>query len=74
MQNWQLGEFTILFSAVIQEELELAPEPGKELVRDLRTDQTEFLELDGNSVELAQEYISEKVTGQTSYVFSLKVR
>lgn len=51
----QQGEFTILFSAVTQEELEFAPDPVKELVTDLRADQTEFFELNGESVELAQE-------------------
>ena len=69
----QQGEFTILFSAVTQEELEFAPDPVKELVTDLRADQTEFLELNGEVVELAQEYISEKVVGQTSYADCLHI-
>ena len=69
----QKGEFTILFSTVTQEELELAPDPVKELVIDLRADQTEFLELNSESVGLAQEYISEKVVGHTSYADCLHI-
>ena len=67
------GEFTILFSAVTQEELELAPVMVKELVIDLRLDQTEFLEINDESVELALEYISEKVVGKTSYADCLHI-
>ena len=39
------GEFIILYSTVTQDELENAPEKVKELVKSLRTDLTEFIEL-----------------------------
>ena len=54
------GEFVILYSAVTQDELENAPERVKELVKSLRVDQTEFIEITDESVDLATEYIDEK--------------
>ena len=67
------GEFIILFSTVTEEELELAPDKVKKLVTDLRADQTEFIETNEESVELASEYISERVVGKTSYADCLHI-
>lgn len=67
------GEFVILYSAVTQDELENAPERVKELVKSLRVDQTEFIEITDESVDLATEYIDEKVVGQTSYADCLHI-
>lgn len=41
----QAEEFIILYSAVTQDELENAPEKVKELVKSLRADQTEFIDV-----------------------------
>lgn len=60
-------EFIILFSAVTQDELENAPEKVKELVKSLSADLTEFIETVEEAVDLANEYITEKVVGQTSF-------
>ncbi len=67
------GEFTLLFSSVTQDELENAPINVKEFVQHLRVEQTEFLEITDETVELANEYISEKVVGSTSYADCLHI-
>ena len=61
------NEFTLLFSSVTQDELENAPDKVKELVRSIKTESTEFLDTTDEAVDLATEYISEKVVGHTSY-------
>lgn len=67
------GEFKLLFSTVTQDELENAPPKVRDLVRSIKTEQTEFLETTEEAVELASEYISEKVVGQTSYADCLHI-
>ena len=61
------GEFIILYSNVTEEELERAPEKVKTLVKELKAENTEFLETNDEAVDLATEYITEKVVGQTSF-------
>jgi len=51
------GEFITLFSTVTQDELENAPKNVKELVNNLKIENTEFLEMTDEVVELATEYI-----------------
>lgn len=67
------NEFTLLFSTVTQDELENAPEKVKELVKSLKIESTEFLDTTDEAVDLATEYISEKVVGQTSYADCLHI-
>jgi predicted nucleic acid-binding protein len=67
------NEFTLLFSTITQDELENAPEKIKELVKSIKTDFTEFLETTDETIDLATEYIIEKVVGQTSYVDCLHI-
>ncbi len=66
-------EFTLLFSTVTQDELENAPAKVKELVRGLKIGSTEFLDTTAEAVELATEYITEKVVGQTSFADCLHI-
>ena len=66
-------EFTLLFSPVTQDELENAPENVRELVKGLKAEWTEYLEVTEEAVELATEYITEKVVGQTSYADCLHI-
>ena len=66
-------EFTLLFSPVTQDELENAPENVRELVKGLKAEWTEYLEVTDEAVELATEYITEKVVGQTSYADCLHI-
>ena len=67
------GEFIILYSTVTQDELENAPEKVKELVKSIKADNTEFLETTSEAIDLASEYISEKVVGQTSFADCLHI-
>jgi len=67
------GEFIVLFSAVLQKELEPAPEKIIKLIKQLKNEHTEFLEEDNDAVELATEYIAEKVVGKTSFADCLHI-
>ena len=67
------GEFIVLYSTVTQEELENAPERVQKLVTNLKIEQTEFIEETDEAVELASEYISEKVVGKTSFADCLHI-
>lgn len=71
--RFQNNEFIILFSTVTQDELENAPERVKKLVNGLRAENTEYLEITDEAVELATEYIAEKVVGHTSYADCLHI-
>lgn len=67
------GEFIILYSTVTQDELENAPEKVKELVKGLKSDLAEFIEITDEAIELATEYITEKVVGKTSFADCLHI-
>lgn len=69
----QKGEFRLLFSAVTQDELTSAPERVKKLVTSLRAENTEFIETNNEAVELATQYVAEKVVGPTSYADCLHI-
>ncbi|MGI4021246.1 MAG: PIN domain-containing protein [Janthinobacterium lividum] len=69
----QKDKFTILFSTVTQDELENAPIQVRELVNNLKAKHTEFIEVTEEAVELATQYITEKVVGQTSYADCLHI-
>ncbi len=66
-------EFTLLYSIVTEDELETAPQKVKELVKSIKIDNTEFLEASSEAIDLASEYISEKVVGQTSFADCLHI-
>jgi len=67
------GEFTVLLSTMLDEELEFAPERIKNLISNLDDGFTEFLEDKDEAVDLATEYITEKVVGVTSYADCLHI-
>ena len=67
------NEFTLLFSTVSQDELVNAPDKVKNLVKSLKVEWTEFLETTDEAVDLASEYIREKVVGQTSFADCLHI-
>ena len=67
------GDFTLLFSTVTQDELENAPVKVKDLVKSIKIEDTEFIETTNEAVDLAQEYILEKVVGQTSLADCLHI-
>lgn len=61
------SEFTILFSTILEGELEFAPENVRNLVLDIKNEDTVFIKEATDAIELANEYIAENVVGQTSY-------
>ena len=67
------NDFILLFSTVTQEELGHAPANVKDLVKGLKAEWTEFLELTDEAVELATEYINQMVVGKTSYADCLHI-
>lgn len=67
------GEFTLLFSTVTQEELANAPQNVRDLVQHIKIEHTEFIEMTDEAVELATEYIAEKVVGLTSLADCLHI-
>ena len=66
-------EFILLYSSVTQGELENAPNYVKELVKSLKVDFTEYIDISDEAIDLADEYISEKVVGLTSYADCLHI-
>ena len=72
-ERLQNGEFRLLFSAVTQDELDSAPERVKKLVTSLKTENTEYVEINDEAVELATQYIAEKVVGQASFADCLHI-
>lgn len=67
------GEFIVLLSTMIDEELEFAPERIKKLTKKLNKSYTEFLKDTNEAVDLATEYIEEEVVGETSYADCLHI-
>ena len=67
------GEFTVLLSTVTQDEIENAPGKVQELVKNLENEHTEFLDVSDETIDLATEYITEKVVGQTCYADCLHI-
>ena len=61
------GEFKILLSAILQRELQNAPEKVQKLVLELSAGYTEFVDENDEVLTLANEYIEEKVVGMTSF-------
>lgn len=67
------GGFILLFSSVTQDELEDAPKTVRDLVTKIKKENTEFIDATDEAVNLATEYIAEKVVGQTSYADCLHI-
>lgn len=53
--------------------MENAPENIRNLVKSIKAEHTEFLEMTTSAVDLATEYIAEKVVGQSSYADCLHI-
>lgn len=63
----------VLFSGITQDELEGAPLKVKEVVKKIRIEQTEFLDVTEEAVNLGSIYIEEKVVGETSFADCLHI-
>lgn len=66
-------EFKLLYSSVIQDELENAPEKVKNVIKEIDVSNSEFLETTEESILLATEYITEGVVGKTSFADCLHI-
>ena len=62
----QKGEYKLLLSRIINNELTYAPKHVKELVLSIHREHVEFLDITDEATELANYYIEEKVVGETS--------
>ena len=60
-------EIRIIYSSVTEQELDLAPDKVKDLIRSLPAESIEFVELSEEAIELATSYINENVVGKTSF-------
>jgi len=67
------GEFIVLLSSVTQDELEYAPEKVQALIKNMSNEFIEILTMSEEAIDLANEYIREKVVGQTSYADCLHI-
>lgn len=67
------NEFILLYSTITEAELEKAPEKVKEIVRNINIKNTEFIEVNNESIDLANEYIKENVVGPTSFADCLHI-
>lgn len=67
------GEFIVLLSTMVDEEMKFAPERIKKLIAKLDKAYIEFLKDTEEAVDLATEYIEEKVVGKTSYADCLHI-
>ena len=61
------GEFELLFSVQIENELKTSPQHVRDLVARVKSGSFQFLKMTDEAIALAQEYIDEKVVGQTSF-------
>ncbi|MEI2694053.1 MAG: hypothetical protein V9E90_03200 [Saprospiraceae bacterium] len=66
-------EMILLFSATTQEELFDAPEEVKNLVQKVKTRSTEYLDLNLDIIQLANDYIAHRVVGKTSFADCLHI-
>lgn len=67
------GEFIVLQSTMLDEELEFAPKKIKDLISKIDVTFTEFLIDKNEAINLATEYINEKVVGETSFADCLHI-
>jgi predicted nucleic acid-binding protein len=61
------GDYQLVLSDLTEKELLNAPENVKTLLKDLQILNFEIVAVTSESINLATEYINEKVVGQTSY-------
>ena len=61
------GQFTMLISDLTQRELTTAPQQVRNLVLHLKYEMTQLIQTSDEAIDLANEYIVQKVVGQTNY-------
>lgn len=60
-------EIIIIYSNILEKELQNAPDRVKNVIRKLPIESVEYLEISDEAIELAQKYIDEKVVGKISF-------
>ncbi|MBK8808207.1 MAG: PIN domain-containing protein [Bacteroidales bacterium] len=60
-------DIVIFYSELTEKELKKAPQRIKDFIIQLPSDRIEYLEISKEAFDLALQYISEKVVGETSY-------
>ncbi len=66
-------EFRVIFSDVLEGELENAPDRVKKLIEFIPSELTEFVTISDKAIDLANKYIAEEVVGKTSYADCLHI-
>jgi len=61
------GEFVLIISDAVQEELKTAPQHVKDLAIRMKSYNSQFIEITDEAYDLAKEYITENVVGKTSF-------
>jgi len=61
------GEFVLIISDAVQEELKTAPQHVKDLAIRMKSYNSQFIEITDETYDLAKEYITENVVGKTSF-------
>ena len=60
-------EIIVVYSNLLEKELQNAPDRVKEVVKSLPVESVEYVEITDEAIELAQKYIEETVVGKTSF-------
>jgi len=60
------GEYKVIYSKLVDIELEPAPEKVRDLAKSLPTTQLEWIEISDEAFELADRYLYDNVVGKTS--------
>ena len=61
------NEITVIYSDLLEKELQHAPDKVKDVIISLTSSNIEYIEISDAAIELAYQYINEKVVGKTSF-------
>ena len=61
------GEIIVIYSNLLEKELQNAPEKVKQVIKTLPIDHVEYIEISDESIDLAQKYVYENVVGKSSF-------
>ena len=61
------GEIIVIYSNLLEKELQNALEKVKEAIKTLPSENVEYIEITDESIDLAQKYVDENVVGKSSF-------
>ena len=61
------GKIIVIYSNLLEKELQNAPQKVKEVIKTLPADNAEYIEISDESIDLAQKYVDENVVGKSSF-------